>query len=119
VFEHSAEQGKNHIGEYRATSTESNYEMKPPPSRFDSTCIDMCTFETTEIRIPPYSGELTVVPVVSLLQTFYGISIVYQLCQKTQSGCSDEQLAYCPSTHTYLHVHHLLIYGIRGLPEDH
>ena len=34
---------------------------------FDIPHIDMCIFETSEIKIPPYTGQLTVVPMVSLL----------------------------------------------------
>ena len=33
--------------------------------------IDMCTIETLEIRTPPDKGQLTIVPVVSLLWRFH------------------------------------------------
>ena len=31
----------------------------------------MCTFESSEIRTPPHTGQVTVVPVVSLIERFH------------------------------------------------
>ena len=49
-------------------------EMQPPPlvghhccSPFEIPHIDMRMFKPTETRTPPYTGQLTVVPMVSLL----------------------------------------------------
>ena len=44
---------------------------------FEVPHVDMCTYETSEIRTPPYTGQLTVVPVVSLLERFY---YSYKVC---------------------------------------
>ena len=44
---------------------------------FDIPHIDMCTFKLSETRTLPYSGQLTVVQVVSLLQL--EISLYYML----------------------------------------
>ena len=38
---------------------------------FDIPGIDMCTFKPSKTRTPPYTGQLTVVPGVSLLQRFH------------------------------------------------
>ena len=51
--------------------------QKPPQTGHHSSVpfelphIDMCTLESSEIRTPPYTGQLTVVPVVSLLGRFH------------------------------------------------
>ena len=37
-------------------------------SPFDILCIDMYTYNSCEIRTPPYTGQLSVVPVVALVQ---------------------------------------------------
>ena len=49
-------------------------EVQPPPvtghhgsAPFDIPFIDMCNFKSSEIRTPPYTGQLTVVPMVSLV----------------------------------------------------
>ena len=52
--------------------------MQPPPSTghhcvvpFDIRHIDMCMYETSRIRTPPKTGQLTVVPMVSSLRRFH------------------------------------------------
>ena len=51
--------------------------MQPPPFiRYHGSvaleifCIDMCTFTSSKIRTPPYTEQLTMVSVMSLLQRF-------------------------------------------------
>ena len=64
---------------------------------FDVPHIDMCTGESSEIRTPPYTGQLTVVPVVSLLQRFHYTThictYVHTHIQYTQMHVNGSQLA--------------------------
>ena len=53
-------------------------KMQPPPltghhcsAPFEIPFIGMCRFESSEISTPPYTGQLTEVPMVSLLQRFH------------------------------------------------
>ena len=52
--------------------------MQGPPyightalSLLKSLSFNLYTFESSEIRTPPYTGQLTAIPVVSLLQRFH------------------------------------------------
>ena len=68
---------------------------------FDITCIDMCTFESSEIRTPPQTGRLTVVPMVSLL---YRLHCIFTLqcgdCRHTMALNSPMQTVVACKKHT-------------------
>ena len=44
---------------------------------FEVPHIDMCTFILSTIRTPPYTGQLTLVPMVSLLWRVHCIHVYY------------------------------------------
>ena len=42
-------------------NTATSFNRTPCSAPFDIPCIDMCTFEPSKIRTPPYTGQVTVV----------------------------------------------------------
>ena len=79
----------------------------PNSSPFEIPHIDTCTFILYETRPPPYTGQLTVAPVVSLLQRFhcilrylqmFGLSVQHIIAKY---ACVIQYIGSSPS-HTFL-----------------